>query len=86
MPRQCSQRPVTRLLSYFFLSICFKKPPVLDTINAETHEITIIESDTVVSYSTINLLSAIENKYPLASSIKVILDNAKYHYSEAVVE
>lgn len=53
-------------------------------INAETHEITIIESDTVDSYSTINLLTAIENKYPLASSIKVILDNAKYHYSDVV--
>ena len=53
-------------------------------INAETHEITIIESDTVDSYSTINLLTAIENKYPVASGIKVILDNAKYHYSEVV--
>lgn len=53
-------------------------------INAETHEITIIESDTVDSYSTINLLAAIENKYPSASCIKVILDNAKYHYSKIV--
>lgn len=53
-------------------------------INAETHEIIIIESDTVDSYSTLNLLAAIENKYPIASSIKVILDNAKYHYSKAV--
>lgn len=53
-------------------------------INAETHEITIIESDTVDSYSTLNLLAAIENKYPEASSIKVILDNAKYHYSKIV--
>lgn len=53
-------------------------------INAETHEITIIESDTVNSHSTINLLAAIENKYPAASSIKVILDNARYHYSTLV--
>ena len=53
-------------------------------INAETHEITIIESETVDSYSTITLLSAIENKYPAASAIKVILDNAKYHYSGLV--
>jgi transposase len=53
-------------------------------INAETHEVTIIESDTVDSYSTLNLLTAIENKYPAASSIKVILDNAKYHYSKVV--
>lgn len=55
-------------------------------INAETHEITVIESDTVDSYSTINLLTAIENKYPAASSIKVILDNAQYHYSKVVKE
>ena len=53
-------------------------------INAETYEVTIIESETVDSYSTINLLTAIESKYPAASAIKVILDNAKYHYSEAV--
>ena len=55
-------------------------------INAETHEITIIESDTVNSYSTIDLLTALEEKYPAASSIKVILDNAKYHYSNLVKE
>ena len=55
-------------------------------INAETHEITIIESETVDSYSTITLLSAIESKYPTASAIKVILDNAKYHYSDLVKE
>jgi len=53
-------------------------------INAETHEVTLIESDTVDAYSTLNLLSAIENKYPSASAIKVILDNAKYHYSKIV--
>ena len=55
-------------------------------INAETHEIMIIESDTIDSHSTIDLLSAIEEKYPAASSIKVILDNAKYHYSNLVKE
>jgi transposase len=55
-------------------------------INAETHEITIIESDTVNSDSTIDLLTALEKKYPAASSIKVILDNARYHYSNLVKE
>ena len=55
-------------------------------INAETHEITVIESETVDSSSTINLFSAIENKYPAAPCIKVILDNAKYHYSTLVKE
>ena len=53
-------------------------------INAETHDVIIIESDTIDSYSTINLLSAIEGKYPGASEIKVILDNARYHYSKKV--
>lgn len=55
-------------------------------INAETHEITIIESETVDSYSTMTLLTAIESKYPAASCIKVILDNAKYHCSADVEE
>ena len=55
-------------------------------INAETYEITIIESDTVDADSTINLLSAIDQKYPCASAIKVILDNARYHYSKKVKE
>lgn len=53
-------------------------------INAETHEVTIIESDTIDAHSTLQLLLAIESKYPTASSIKVILDNAKYHYSNIV--
>ena len=51
-------------------------------INAETYEITIIESDTVNADSTIQLLSEIEQRYPGASVIKVILDNARYHYSK----
>lgn len=53
-------------------------------INAETHEVIVIESDTINKDSTINLLTQIEQKYPLASSIKVILDNARYHYSKEV--
>ena len=53
-------------------------------INAETHEVTIIESGTIDANSTLQLLLAIESKYPMASSIKVILDNAKYHYSNIV--
>lgn len=55
-------------------------------INAETYEMTIIESDTVDADSTITLLSAIESRYPGAAKIKVILDNAKYHYSASVKE
>ena len=53
-------------------------------INAETHEVTVIESDTVNRDSTIQLLEVIEQKYFLASMIYIILDNAKYHYSKEV--
>lgn len=53
-------------------------------INAETLQVTIIESDTVNAESTINLFGAIEQTYPLAAQIMVILDNAKYHYSKEV--
>jgi len=55
-------------------------------INAETMQVTIIESETVNSESTINLLSAIECAYPASKEIQVILDNAKYHYSLEVQE
>ena len=53
-------------------------------INAETHQIIVIESATVYAGSTIQLLSEIEKKYPCALEIMVILDNAKYHYSKEV--
>jgi transposase len=55
-------------------------------INAETHEITVIESETIDAYSTLNLLNAIEQRYPGASEIVAILDNAQYHYSKLVKE
>lgn len=55
-------------------------------INAETYQMTLIESKTIDADSTITLLSAIENTYPGASRIKVILDNARYHYSKIVKE
>ncbi len=53
-------------------------------INAETYQITIIESDTVNADSTIHLLTSIEQAYPLSKEIRVILDNARYHYSKSV--
>jgi len=53
-------------------------------INAETHEVTVIESDTVNTESTIRLFEIVDQKYPLAKEIILILDNAKYHYSNAV--
>lgn len=55
-------------------------------INAETFEMTVIESDTVDADSTLQLLEMLENKYAVASAIFVILDNARYHYSRSVQE
>lgn len=53
-------------------------------MNAETLEVTVIESESVDEDSTIQLLEILEKKYPLAAEILVILDNAKYHYSRKV--
>lgn len=53
-------------------------------INAETYQITLIESETVNADSTLDLLTSIEQAYPLSKTIHVILDNAKYHYSKTV--
>lgn len=53
-------------------------------MNAETLELTVIESETVDEDSTIQLLEMLENKYALAVTIHVILDNAKYHYSRKI--
>lgn len=53
-------------------------------INAETHEVTVIESPTVDKDSTLNLFEVIRQKYAYASNIYLILDNARYHYSKEV--
>jgi transposase len=55
-------------------------------INAETLEMTVIESETVDADSTIQLLEILENKYAVATAVFVILDNARYHYSHKVKE
>lgn len=55
-------------------------------INAETHEVTVIESTSVNKDSTLELLETIEQKYFLASMVYIILDNARYHYSKEVKE
>jgi len=55
-------------------------------VNAETHEITILESDTINKDSTLQLLEVLEQKYFYASMIYIILDNARYHYSKEVKE
>lgn len=53
-------------------------------INAETHEVTVIESPTVDKDSTLQLLEIIKQKYFYASMIYLILDNARYHFSKEV--
>jgi transposase len=53
-------------------------------MNAETYEITLIESQTVSTESTLNLFSQIEQHYPLAKEILIIADNARYHFSKPV--
>ena len=51
-------------------------------MNAETFETTVITSEANVDTdSTISLFQALENLYPLATIIYLILDNAKYHFS-----
>lgn len=55
-------------------------------MNAETFEVTLIESETVNDESTIQLFETIEQKYFKSKEILLILDNARYHYSKKVVE
>jgi transposase len=55
-------------------------------MNAETLEVTLIESDTVNADSSLQLFEMINNKYPTAPEILLILDNARYHYSNYLRE
>ena len=50
-------------------------------VNAETMEVTLIESEKVNSDSTIELLEALTQHYFEADRLHIILDNARYHYS-----
>ena len=53
-------------------------------LNAESYQVTVIESDTVDRNSTICLIEAVEQAYPLASKILMIVDNAPYHFAPEV--
>ncbi len=53
-------------------------------VNAETHEVIVIESTTVNADSTIELFKKIETHYKFAPYINVFSDNAKYYYCEKV--
>ena len=54
-------------------------------MNAETFETTIVAGESNIDReSTITLLDQLQILYPFAKKIHVILDNAKYHYSQEV--
>ncbi len=53
-------------------------------MNADSYKVTVIESKTVNSESTIDLFYILEQTYPFASKIMLLLDNAKYHFSKEV--
>ena len=54
-------------------------------MDAETYETTVLYSEESVNgESTIDLMKALEDSYPFATVIYMILDNAKYHYSKVV--
>lgn len=56
-------------------------------MNADTFEVTAVFSeDNVDATSTIELLKSLEMSHPEASRIYVLLDNARYHFSEIVLD
>jgi len=55
-------------------------------LNAKTYQVTVIESSTVNYESTLNLFQTIEQAYPLAKRILLIVDNARYHFAKGVLE
>ena len=56
-------------------------------MNAETYETSVIASEGPINTdSTIELFKYLEEIYPLAIVLYVILDNARYHFSEEVLE
>lgn len=54
-------------------------------INAESMEVTVVESDAINRDSTVQLLELLDQKYAGAKEVFVILDNARYHYSKEVL-
>lgn len=53
-------------------------------IQAETMEMTVIESQSINRDSTVQLLEMLDQKYAHAKKVLVILDNARYHRSKEV--
>lgn len=55
-------------------------------INAETMEMTVIETRSVNRDSTVQLFEMLDKKYEYSEDVVIILDNAGYHYSREVKE
>jgi transposase len=55
-------------------------------LNLETGACHLVEGEAVNAETTIALLSRLLNAYPLAGTIHVILDNARYHHAKIVNE
>ena len=53
-------------------------------VNAETQEVIVVENEKMTGESSLELLKKVEERYPDAPDIYVALDNAPYHYSQAV--
>ena len=53
-------------------------------INAETMEMTVIESPSINQDSTEQLLHMLDNKYRYAKEVVVLLDNASYHHAQPI--
>ena len=51
-------------------------------IDIETLGVTVVSGEAVNSETTIDLFTAIEEQYPLALTIYIILDNARYYHSK----
>jgi transposase len=55
-------------------------------IHTETYEVKVIESDSINTDPTLQLIEIPDQKYFLAKEILLIADNAKYYYSKQIQE
>jgi transposase len=53
-------------------------------VNAETHEVIVVEDERIDATSTIELLRRVEARYPDADTIYVFSDNGRYYHAKAV--
>ena len=55
-------------------------------LDAQTHQVIIRDDESINALSTIELLKKIEAQYPLAITIHIVCDNARYYRSKLVQE